>query len=238
MIPRMMTLVAPDKFKGTYSAAEVADAICAVLGPNADRCPVADGGDGTAEVLLEATGGRWVEADAHDALGEPIRARFALLGDGEEAVVEVAEASGLARLAGRPLRPLEASSEGTGELIAAAISAGAKRVLVACGGSATTDASTLRRPSCSASATSRMRLPVRFATRPRRERGRGSWPSWRRGSGRSQRSCPTIPRGFRSPVPPAASPAGSGRTAHGSSPAPAMSSRPSTSIGGSARRTR
>ncbi len=140
MIPRMMTLVAPDKFKGTYSAAEVADAICAALGPNADRCPVADGGDGTAEVLLEATGGRWVETDAHDALGEPIRARFALLGDGEEAVVEVAEASGLARLAGRPLRPLEASSEGTGELIAAAISAGAKRVLVACGGSATTDA--------------------------------------------------------------------------------------------------
>jgi glycerate kinase len=136
----MRTLVAPDKFKGTYSATELADAICAALGPDADRCPVADGGDGTAEVLLEASGGRWVEAPAHDALGEPIRARFALLGDGMEAVVEVAEASGLARLSGRPLRPLKASSEGTGELIAAAISAGAERVLVACGGSATTDA--------------------------------------------------------------------------------------------------
>ncbi len=135
----MRTLVAPDKFKGTYSAGEVADAICAALGPDADRCPVADGGDGTAAVLLEASGGRWVEAGAHDALGEPISARFALLGRGEEAVVEVAEASGLARLVGRELRPLEASSAGTGELIAAAVKSGARRVLVACGGSATTD---------------------------------------------------------------------------------------------------
>ena len=135
----MRTLVAPDKFKGTYSAGEVADAICAGLGPDADRCPVADGGDGTAAVLLEASGGRWVEAGAHDALGEPISARFALLGRGEEAVVEVAEASGLARLVGRELSPLAASSAGTGELIAAAVNSGARRVLVACGGSASTD---------------------------------------------------------------------------------------------------
>jgi glycerate kinase len=136
----MTVLVAPDKFKGTYSAGEVADLICAAVGAKADRCPLADGGDGTAAVLLEAAGGRWVEADAHDALGEPIGARFALLGDGEEAVVEVAEASGLARLGKRALRPLEAGSEGTGELIAAAMEAGARRVLIGCGGSATTDA--------------------------------------------------------------------------------------------------
>jgi glycerate 2-kinase len=136
----MGILVAPDKFKGTLTALEVADAICAGLDSDADRCPIADGGDGTAAVLLAALGGIWREARCHDALGEPIAGRFALLGSGEDAVVEVAEASGLARLSGRDPRPLEASSEGTGELIAAAIEAGARRVLVACGGSATTDA--------------------------------------------------------------------------------------------------
>ena len=136
----MKALVAPDKFKGSFSAAQVADAICAALGPGADRCPIADGGEGTAAVLVEARGGEWRSAPAHNALGDPIDGRFALLGDGSTAVVDVAEASGPARLAGRELRPVEAGSEGTGELVAAAIEAGAARVLIACGGSATTDA--------------------------------------------------------------------------------------------------
>lgn len=139
----MRALVAPDKFKGTLSAAEVAASIVAGLGDRADvdLCPIADGGEGTAEVLLEAGGGEWVGADAHDALGAPVECRFALIGeDRETAVVEVAEASGLWRLDPELLDPLGASSLGTGELIAAAIAAGARDVLVACGGSATTDA--------------------------------------------------------------------------------------------------
>ncbi len=133
-------LVAPDKFKGTFTAVTVAETIAAATNWESDLAPIADGGDGTAEVLLRALGGEWVQARAHDALGGTIDARFALLTGGEDAVVEVAEASGLARLAGRDLQPLEAGSEGTGELVAAAIDSGARRVFVACGGSATTDA--------------------------------------------------------------------------------------------------
>ncbi len=135
-------LVAPDKFKGSFSAGTVATAIAAGLGAGieADLCPVADGGDGTAAVLLDAAGGSWVPAPAHDALGNPIEARFALLADRRTAVVDVAEASGLARLEGLAPDPLEAGSAGTGELIAAAIGTGARTVLVACGGSAMTDA--------------------------------------------------------------------------------------------------
>ena len=138
-------LIAPDKFKGTFGAAEVAAAIASGLhsagegAPGPDLCPLADGGDGTAEVLLEALGGEWATAPAHDALGAPIDARFALLADGRTAVVEVAAASGLARLDPGSLDPLAADSAGTGELIAAAAAAGAGRVLVGCGGSATTD---------------------------------------------------------------------------------------------------
>ncbi len=135
----MSILLAPDKFKGTLEAAEVAAAMAAGAGPDAVSCPVADGGDGTAAVLLDALGGEWRAAATHDAAGRPIEARFAVLDDGD-AVVEVAEASGLWRLAGEPPDALAASSAGTGELIAAAIAAGADRVLVACGGSATSDA--------------------------------------------------------------------------------------------------
>ena len=140
----MTVLVAPDKFKGTFSAEQAAAAIAAGLGDEAEVCPIADGGDGTAAVLLAALGGGWRTAPCHDALGAPFEGRFALLGDGREAVVDVAEASGIARIerSGRRPLPLEADSAGTGELIAAAIAAGARHVLVACGGSATTDAGT------------------------------------------------------------------------------------------------
>lgn len=144
MHSRMTVLIAPDKFKGTLTAAEVGAAIAAGLreaGIGHHLCPLADGGDGTADVLLGAIGGSWIECPSEDALGRPIEARWAKLDDERgSAVVEVAEASGLARIAGEPLRPLQASSAGTGVLIAAALEAGCERVLLACGGSATTDA--------------------------------------------------------------------------------------------------
>ena len=135
-------LVAPDSFKGTFDAAAVAEAIAKGIeaaGGEADRCPVADGGEGTMAVLLGALGGELRAAQVHDPLRRPIEASFALLADGETAVVEVAQASGLPLLAPDERDPERADSYGTGELIAAAVAAGARRVLVAAGGSATTD---------------------------------------------------------------------------------------------------
>ena len=135
-------LAAPDSFKGTFDATTVAGAIVRGLtagGVEADPCPVADGGEGTMDVLLAALGGQRVPAKVRDPLGRRIDASFALLEGGRTAVVEVAQASGLALVAPAERDPERASSAGTGELIAAAIDAGARRVLVAAGGSATTD---------------------------------------------------------------------------------------------------
>jgi glycerate kinase len=135
-------LVAPDSFKGTFSAGEVTEAIAAgaeSAGAVVDRCPLADGGEGTAAALLSAESGRLVRVPAHDPLGREIEAEFALLGDGATAVVEVAAASGLGLVAEDERDAEAASSYGTGELIAAALAAGARRVLIGAGGSATTD---------------------------------------------------------------------------------------------------
>jgi glycerate kinase len=135
-------LVAPDSFKGTFTAAEVTEAIAAgveAAGGAADRCPVADGGEGTMEVLLGALGGERRPAPVHDPLRRPIEASWALLGDGRTAIVEMAQASGLTLVAAEERDAERADTYGTGELIAAAIGAGARRVLVAVGGSATTD---------------------------------------------------------------------------------------------------
>ena len=137
----MRVLVAPDSFKGTLSALEVAAALAPPLeraGHAVDRCPLADGGEGTAEGLCGALGGRRVEAEAHDPLGRPISASFVLLRDGSAAAVDTAAASGLGLVAPSERDPEAASTRGTGELIAAAARV-APRVLVGIGGSATTD---------------------------------------------------------------------------------------------------
>jgi glycerate kinase len=136
-------LVAPDSFKGTFRATEVAAAIgrgleSAGLAPP-DLCPVADGGDGTMEVLLTALGGETAAATVHDPLGREVEAAYALLEDGGTAVIEMARASGLALVAPDERDAVAASTRGTGELIAAAVADGAQVVLLACGGSATTD---------------------------------------------------------------------------------------------------
>jgi glycerate 2-kinase len=103
----------------------------------ADELPLADGGDGTAEVLHAALGGEWLAAEVSDPLGRPVSARFLLLPDGR-AVVEAAEAIGIARLAPGELDPMAASSRGLGELILAAVPH-ARELLVALGGSASVD---------------------------------------------------------------------------------------------------
>jgi glycerate kinase len=135
-------LVCPDSFKGTLSAVEVAAAIGAGIeeaGDTVDLCPAADGGEGTAETVRAAIGGEARTAAVHDPLGRPIEAEFALVEDGQTAVVDTAAASGLPLVAPAERNAEAASTYGTGELIAAAVEAGARRVLLAAGGSATTD---------------------------------------------------------------------------------------------------
>lgn len=139
-------LAAPDSFKGSLTAEQVADAMAAGMadadiGFEVRELPLADGGEGTAGVLLAALGGEWVEAPAHDPVGRPITATYARLADGR-AAVDAAAASGLTLLSEHELDPLGASTRGTGELVAHALRAGASEVLVAAGGSATTDGGT------------------------------------------------------------------------------------------------
>src|SRR5262245_41333257 len=136
-------LVAPDSFKGTFAAPAVAAAIGRGLEragyPPPDLCPVADGGEGTMAALLTTLGGTTAGAEVSDPLGRPVRAGVALIEDGGTASVEGAEASGLGRVREAERDAEAASSRGTGELIVAAVEAGAQVVLVAAGGSATTD---------------------------------------------------------------------------------------------------
>lgn len=135
-------LVAPDSFKGTLRAAEVAAAIARGLragGCEAIELPVADGGEGTLEALAGALGGELRAATVTNPLGRPVEASFALLPDGETAVVECAQASGLGLVAEGERDAFAATTRGTGELIAAAAEGGARRVIVTVGGSATTD---------------------------------------------------------------------------------------------------
>jgi glycerate 2-kinase len=135
-------LVAPDSFKGTFSAVEVADAIgrgLAAAGLDVDLCPVADGGEGTMETLLASIGGETVEVDVLDPLRRPMRAPFALVDGARRALVEMATASGLALLTEDERDPWAATTYGTGQLIRAAVEAGAEEIMVAVGGSATVD---------------------------------------------------------------------------------------------------
>jgi len=138
-------LVVPDSFKGTLAASEAAAAIASGLrsaGREAVELPAADGGEGTVAALAGALGGELRTAAVSDPFGRPVEARYALLPGGETAVIEMAEASGLWRLADDEHDPWAASTRGTGELIAAAAQAGAAKVVLGVGGSATVDGGT------------------------------------------------------------------------------------------------
>jgi glycerate kinase len=133
-------LVAPDSFKGTFSATEVAAAIGRGLqagGRPADLCPVADGGEGTLDALAAGLDAERRHATVMDPLGRPIEAEFGLADD--IALVDTAAASGLGLISEAERDAFAASTAGTGELIAAAIEAGARTVYLGVGGSATTD---------------------------------------------------------------------------------------------------
>ncbi|MCC2973618.1 glycerate kinase [Massilia sp. IC2-476] len=140
----MNIVIAPDSFKESLSALAVANAIEAgfrEIFPEAHyrKIPVADGGEGTVQALIDASAGRLVELEVSGPLGEPVRAFYGLMGDGATAVIEMAAASGLEQLPPLLRNPWYTSSRGTGELIKAALDAGARRFVLGVGGSATND---------------------------------------------------------------------------------------------------
>jgi glycerate kinase len=136
----MKVLISPQAFKGSLPAPDVAAAIADGLAASdeAELLPVADGGEGTVEALLAALGGERRTATVADPLGRPIEAQWALLPDGR-AAIEMAAASGLPLLGSSERDPRRATTFGTGQLVAAALDAGAREVIVGIGGSATND---------------------------------------------------------------------------------------------------
>ncbi len=143
----MRIIVAPDSFKGSVSALGVAKAmergIRAVF-PEAEviKVPIADGGEGTVEALVAATGGRLLHAGVRGPLGEPVRAHWGVSGDGATAFIEMASASGLPLVPKERRDPRITSTFGTGELMKAALDAGLRKLVVGIGGSATNDGGT------------------------------------------------------------------------------------------------
>jgi len=140
----MNIIIAPDSFKGSLSAAEATEAIRqgirAVL-PEAETVglPLADGGEGTVEALVSATHGRFMTTKVTGPLGEPVEARWGILGDDVTAVIEMAAACGLPLVPAEKRNPLITTTYGTGELIRAALGAGCTKLVIGIGGSATND---------------------------------------------------------------------------------------------------
>lgn len=137
-------LFAPDSFKGSLTSVQVARALAdgwsrARPGDTPLLCPLADGGEGTLEAIAAAGGWVWQRAEVHDPLGRAITARWLRSDDGASAIIEMAEASGLSRVAPEERNAVEASSVGTGEAIRAALDAGVTSIVLGIGGSATTD---------------------------------------------------------------------------------------------------
>ncbi len=140
----MRVVIAPDSFKESLTAREVAAAVrrgVEQVWPQADvvEMPLADGGEGTADALVAATGGRWVPVVVSGPQGTPVEAGFGLLGDGRTGVVELAAASGIDVALPQDRDVLTADTYGTGELIAAALDHGVTRLVIGLGGSATND---------------------------------------------------------------------------------------------------
>jgi glycerate kinase len=136
-------VLAPDKFRGSLTATEVCAAMSEGIRqviPNAEiiALPMADGGEGTAEILTLITGGQMLSQEVADPLGRPIQASYGL--SSQTAYIEMATASGLKLLSEKERNPLKTSTYGTGQLIQSAVKKGAKRLVLGIGGSATTDA--------------------------------------------------------------------------------------------------
>jgi glycerate kinase len=140
----MKIVIAPDSFKESLTAMAVANEIEAgfrEIFPDAEYCklPVADGGEGTVQAMIDASGGKLVTLKVTGPLGQPVDAFYGLMGDGQTAVIEMAAASGLELVAPARRNPLQTTSFGTGQLIRHALDAGARRFVLGIGGSATND---------------------------------------------------------------------------------------------------
>jgi glycerate 2-kinase len=141
---KMKIVIAPDSFKGSLSALEVAKAIQKGI-ENADKnietiiVPMADGGEGTVQSLVDASGGSIIELTVHDPLFRKIKSFYGIMGDGKTAVIEMAAASGLPLLTRGERNPLKTTSYGTGELIKDALDKGCRSFIIGLGGSATND---------------------------------------------------------------------------------------------------
>ncbi|KPB56425.1 Glycerate kinase [Pseudomonas savastanoi pv. phaseolicola] len=141
----MKIIIAPDSFKDSLSAEGVASAIAqglAQVWPDAQlvECPMADGGEGTVEAVLAACDGQWQSTPVEGPWGDTVQARWGWLRASRTAIIEMAEASGLQLVASHQRDACSSSTFGTGELVRAALDAGAQRVILAIGGSATNDA--------------------------------------------------------------------------------------------------
>jgi glycerate kinase len=137
-------LVAPDKFKGTLNARDVAQNIAKGLldilpDAQVELVPMADGGEGTAEAICDARGCSWQESKAHDALGREINARYGWIDQEKLAVMEMSEAAGMRRLSENERDPVRATTFGVGEMILDSSKRGAKEIIIGLGGSATND---------------------------------------------------------------------------------------------------
>lgn len=140
----MLIVIAPDSYKESLTALEVATEIEAgfrEIFPDAEylTLPMADGGEGTVAAMVAATDGRLVEVEATDPLGNPVKACYGLTGDGKTAIIEMAAASGLTLVPAALRNPLITTTFGTGELIKAALDMGARHLIIGIGGSATND---------------------------------------------------------------------------------------------------
>ncbi len=143
----MKIVIAPDSFKESLSAIEVARAMAdgvrvALQQAEIDLCPMADGGEGTVEAMVAATDGEFRTVEVFGPLVKPTKAQFGLLGDKHTAVIEMAEAAGLGLVKPEKRNPLLTTTFGVGQLILAALDAGANRMIIGIGGSATNDGGT------------------------------------------------------------------------------------------------
>ncbi len=135
---------APDSFKGSLEATQVASAmeegaLTAIQNVKVNKLPLSDGGEGLAASLVTSTGGKWGNAVVSDPLGRKVSAGYGILGDGQTGVLEMAAASGLPLLRAEELNPLQTSTYGTGELIIELLNLGCTKVIIGIGGSATND---------------------------------------------------------------------------------------------------
>ncbi|WP_019423756.1 glycerate kinase [Paenibacillus sp. OSY-SE] len=140
----MKVIIAPDSFKESLSALEACHAIekgWRKVFPDAEvvKVPMADGGEGTVQSLVDATGGRLIHCEVTGPLGTPVKAFYGMLGDGKTAIIEMAAASGLALVPQELRNPLVTTTRGTGELIVSALNEGVSTVILGLGGSATND---------------------------------------------------------------------------------------------------